>query len=305
MENPVIAIFGSGAMACLFAGLLSLSGSEVYLAGEWAEGIKSIREKGIILKIGEQTLHQHVKTILSGEPFPPCHYALVLVKSWQTARTAAQIETCLLPDGIALTLQNGLGNDLVLEQKLGRSRVAVGVTTLGATLTSPGQVTGFTHGTIVIHELDGIAGLLSALEKAQFNISTASSIENMLWGKLVINAAINPLTALLGVNNGKLLELPDALLVMEHIAIEVQNVSAALSISLPHPDSIQQIKTAARATAQNYSSMYQDMQRGAPTEIEQINGAIVRLGLHNAVPTPYNQCMFSLVKSRAILNTSR
>jgi 2-dehydropantoate 2-reductase len=305
MNKPSIVIFGSGAMACLFAARLASTGQQVCMVDEWIVGLNTIREKGIFLRSGNQQIHQHVLTCSPGEKPPDCDYALVLVKSWQTAWAADQIQTCLAPDGLAITLQNGLGNDLILKQKLGNNRVSVGVTTLGATLSSPGNVTGFENGITTFQNQAGMMGFLSILESAHFNLSIDDSINRLVWGKLIINAAINPLTALLGIPNGKLLEIPSALQLMEQIAAEAEMVCTSLGISLPYTNPIQQIISAAKATSQNYSSMLQDIQRSAPTEIDQINGAISALGQQNGIPTPYNQSVTALVKARVALYPSR
>jgi 2-dehydropantoate 2-reductase len=303
-DSPFI-VFGSGAMACFLAARLSFFGHKVCLVDDWVAGMQRIREKGITLKINDEVVHQNMMTILPGEPIPTCQQALVLVKSWQTVSTARRIYDCLAPEGMALTLQNGLGNDLILKQILGENRVAVGVTTLGATLISQGNVIGFDHGSTSVQDKPGIQKFLSIFESAKLKISAHASIDSIIWEKLVMNAAINPLTAILGIPNGKLLETPPAFELMEQIAAEAVKVSTRLGISLPYVDPMQQITAAIQATVGNYSSMFQDIQRGAPTEIDQINGAIVQLGQQNGIPTPYNQCIIALVKSRVSLNTSR
>ena len=198
-----------------------------------------------------------------------------------------------------------MGNDLILKSKLGQSRVSVGVTTLGATMTSPGNVIGFDQGATVIQDRSGAQMLLSIFKTARLKVTEDAAIDSIIWGKLVINAAINPLTAILGIPNGKLLDSPYAMELMEQIAAEGSRVAAKLGIRLPYTNPMQQITAVVRATALNYSSMFQDLQRGAPTEIDQINGAITQLGVQNEIPTPYNQSMIALVKSRVSLNTSR
>jgi 2-dehydropantoate 2-reductase len=305
MTEPPIIILGSGAMACFLAARLSFSGQKVCLVDNWIVGMEAIRENGITLRIDDQVIHQNMMTVLPNEVVPRCRLVVILVKSWQTSQAANRVFECLTPDGMALTLQNGLENDTILKNILGESRVAVGVTTLGATLISPGHVMGFETGSITVQDTPGIQDFLSIFKTAKLKISSDVSINRLVWEKLVINAAINPLTALLGIQNGKLLDNPNSLDLMAQIAREVINVSAHMKILLSYTDPMPQITAAARATAQNYSSMYQDVQRGAPTEIDQINGAVVQLGMQYGIPTPYNHCMVSMVKSMVNLNTLR
>jgi 2-dehydropantoate 2-reductase len=189
MDNPNILILGSGAMACFFAAALASSGLQVCMVDEWVAGIQAIRDNGITLNLKDQALHQYIRTCLPGETIPQCQIALVLVKSWQTEWAADQLINCLPLDGIAVTLQNGLGNDLILKNRLGETRVCAGSTTLGATLVSPGLVNGFENGVISLQDMLGIEPVLHFLQKARFITSLDSSIERIIWGKLIINAA--------------------------------------------------------------------------------------------------------------------
>jgi 2-dehydropantoate 2-reductase len=118
-----------------------------------------------------------------------------------------------------------------------------------------------------------------------------------LWGKLVINAAINPLTALLGVPNGELLNRSTARALMAALAREAAAVAIAQGIVLPFPDAVVAAESIARRTAANISSMLQDVLRGAPTEIDAISGAIIQAGMQTGVPTPINRTLWQLVKA--------
>ena len=119
----------------------------------------------------------------------------------------------------------------------------------------------------------------------------------LIWGKLVINAAINPLTALLRVKNGELLERPSAREMMRELAIETANVARAENIQLPFDDPVKAAEDVARKTAANTSSMLQDILRGALTEIDAICGAVVMAGQKHGIETPANKACWQLVKS--------
>jgi 2-dehydropantoate 2-reductase len=218
---------------------------------------------------------------------------------------AQQLKKCLFTNGLALTLQNGLGNDILLAQELGSQRVAVGITTLGATLVSPGKVNTFDQGEITLQAGPNIHEIKSILDSAAFTTNMDASIDCIIWGKLVVNSAINPLTALLEIPNGMLLELPSAMDLMEQITREAVQTAAQINITLPYANPMQQVKTVISATASNYSSMYQDILRGAPTEIDQINGAILNLAQENGLKLPYNQSITALIKAKVIKNSLR
>jgi 2-dehydropantoate 2-reductase len=135
------------------------------------------------------------------------------------------------------------------------------------------------------------------LRGAGFNVETAADLQALQWGKLVINAAINPLTAVLGVKNGELVARAETRELLGALAREAAAVAAAQGIELPYGDPASAAEHVALRTAHNTSSMLQDIRRGAPTEVDQISGAVVRLGSQIGVPTPFNRVLWLLVKT--------
>jgi 2-dehydropantoate 2-reductase len=198
---------------------------------------------------------------------------------------------------LALTLQNGLGNRETLEQTLGAQRVALGVTTVGAYLVEPGLVQAAGAGMVSLGEHPRLSFIKELLEKAGFNVRVVQDANALLWNKLIVNAAINPLTAILGVSNGALLENEDARALMGEVAREAAAVALAQGIQLTDPDPAALAEAVARRTAANRSSMLQDILRHAPTEIDAICGAIVRAGQQTGVPTPITRTLWRLVKA--------
>lgn len=293
-------IIGSGAMASLFAARLSAAGVPVVMLAGWPQAVEAIRSRGLCLEeAGGRQVSYPIQVVTSPTDCAGVGYALVLVKSWQTSRAAVQLATCLAPDGLALTLQNGLGNWELLSQTLGPERTAFGVTTFGANLIEPGRVRAGGEGVITLSAHPRIDRLADLFRRAGFAVETTDDTEALAWGKLVINAAINPLTALLSVPNGTLLEQPEARSLLAAAASEAAGVAAAQGIRLPYPDPVAAVETVARRTSQNLSSMLQDLQRGAPTEVEAINGAIVRAGVKTGILTPVHRTLYQLVKARA------
>ncbi|OGO29949.1 MAG: hypothetical protein A2136_04590 [Chloroflexi bacterium RBG_16_54_11] len=291
-------IAGTGALACLFAARLAAAGDEVSMLGSWPAGLAALRRYGVTLHDLDGSLSNYTVKVVEAADCRVDHlHALVLVKSWQTERVAHQLGTCLSAGGIALTLQNGLGNDKVLEKVLDPERVALGVTTVGARGLEPGHVQFTGNGKVTLGAHPRLGGLVEWLQKAGFQVETVTDPRSLLWGKLVINASINPLTALLRVANGELLERPAARKLMAEAAREAAFVANCLEIQLPYPDPVTAVEGVARSTAPNYSSMLQDVIRGAVTEIEAINGAIVREGERLGVPMPVNQVLLQLVQS--------
>ncbi|OGN93454.1 MAG: hypothetical protein A2Z71_00835 [Chloroflexi bacterium RBG_13_50_21] len=290
-------IVGTGALACLFAAHLAGSGNEVSMLGSWPDGLTSLRQHGVRILEMDGSTHQYPVAVLDGAELR-CDFTqvLVLVKSWQTERVARQLKEYLSADGIALTLQNGLGNYETLEGALGQERVALGVTTVGAKMLEPGYVQHTGEGKVIIGYHPNLDGLGELLNKTGFKVDMISDPISLLWGKLVINAAINPLTALLRVANGELLSRPAAREILRNAACEAAMVATWQGINLPYEDPVEAVEDVARRTAANISSMLQDVLRGTATEIDAINGAIIREGEHVGIPTPVNRMLWRLVK---------
>jgi 2-dehydropantoate 2-reductase len=139
--------------------------------------------------------------------------------------------------------------------------------------------------------------LLGQLKKAEFEVKESNDLDSLIWGKLVINAGINPISALLQIPNGALLEQPDAHALMEAAALEAAAVAEASGVRLPYDDPVKRVEEVAEQTALNHSSMFQDVQRGAPTEIEAISGAVVKEGERLGVPTPVNRVLLHLIRA--------
>jgi 2-dehydropantoate 2-reductase len=293
-----ILIVGTGALASLFAARLAQAGYQITMLGTWREGLDVIRENGVRFVDSEGYERQfNVRAINNTRDCVGVKHALVLVKAWQTERAAKQLKGCLAEDGLAVTLQNGLGNRETLIQSLGLDRVAFGVTTTGATLLGPGLVKAGGEGPISFERNQALGPLVSALRSANFNVQIVDDALSLMWGKLVINSAINPLTALLRVKNGELLERPSAREMMGALARETAQVAIAEGIKLPFSDPIAATEDVARKTAANHSSMLQDVLRGASTEIDAICGAVVKIAQEHAIPAPANWACFQLVKA--------
>lgn len=291
-----ILIVGTGALGCLFAARLAAAGHAVSMLGTWSEGIAALQQRGVTLALADGS-SQNFKVSAGDKPseFAGAKYALVLVKAWQTGRAAAQLAEALAVDGVALTLQNGLGNRELLVEMLGAERVASGVITTGATLLAPGEVRWAGEGQITLGAHKRLPVVADALLAAGFKVTTVDNVDSVAWSKLVINAAINPLTALLGVPNGDLLERPEARELSAALAGEVAAVAAKKNIALNFTDPVAAAEDVARRTAANLSSMLQDVRRSAPTEIDAICGAVVQAGNEIGVATPVNNVMWKLV----------
>jgi 2-dehydropantoate 2-reductase len=299
MSNKIL-IVGTGALATLFAARLAQAGHPITMLGTWKAGLDALNTHGARLIDANGNEHQFkVRAIDNPQDCSEITHALILVKAWQTERVASQLKEYLGRDGLAVTLQNGLGNRETLAQSLGLSRVALGTTTTGATLLGPGLAKAGGEGIISIERHPALGPIEDALKSARFNLNIVEDAKSLIWGKLVINTAINPLTALLRVPNGQLLERPAAREMLKALARETAQVANAERIDLPFPDPAAAAEEVALKTASNHSSMLQDVMRGAPTEIDAICGAVVNIGQSHKIDTPANWACWKLVKAIA------
>lgn len=295
-----IGIIGTGAMGSLFAAHLAPH-TNVIVLGTWREAVQVMNTRGIHLERDAQQLYVPVHATNNPRSVNDIDFALVAVKGHQTHRAARWANQILKPNGVALTLQNGLGNYEILAQHVGAARAAMGVTMQGATLLGAGHVVhagrGITTLAATPQTRDALDTLAELFQHAGIETQVETDIKSLMWGKLVINSAINALSAIYRVPNGWLVENPETRALMTAAAQETANVAQALGIQLPYDDPAASAIQVATATAKNKSSTLQDILRGAPTELDRINGEVVREGKRLGVPTPVNEQLLRVISN--------
>jgi 2-dehydropantoate 2-reductase len=200
-----------------------------------------------------------------------------------------------------LTLQNGLGNLEILQQALGSERVVAGVTSQAATLIAPGQVHHAGSGGTIMGEPSGelserLAAVGDAFSQARLQVEFTTQLQAVLWGKLAVNAGINAVATLAQLRNGGIMESANLREVLRLVVTEVQAVAEAKRIRLPYPDMVAHAEEICQRTANNMNSMLQDFYRQRRTEVDAINGAVVRESATLGVATPVNQALAGLIR---------
>ena len=292
-------ITGPGAMGCLFGAYLKRAGNDVAILDYKKERADIINRYGVRVEGlgGEFRIPLHV--FVEKVPFIP-DVILIFVKSTRTEAAARGLNRLLQREIPVLTLQNGLGNLEILEEVFGKEYVLGGVTAEGATLLGQGQVRHAGQGDTIIGPVNRAGGvvdnIVSAFNKAGFHTYSTDNVIELIWGKLIINVGINALTAVTGLKNGRLPEMRYADEIMEEVVQEAVAVARARGVNLPYSDPIGRVREVCRATAENISSMLQDVLNRRVTEVEFINGAIVKQGDVLGVPTPANHILTCLVR---------
>jgi len=293
-------IVGPGAMGCLFSARLKIAGVDVTLLDYNRERADELNRQGIMVEgvSGEYTAMVPVTT---GEIKDRFDAALLCVKSYRTREVGESLKKILSPGTTIVTLQNGIGNIEILEDLFGKDNVLGGVTAEGATVLGIGRIRHAGQGATVIGpegRAQGIAeSLASALNRAGFKAETTDNVARLLWGKLIINAGINALTAVARLKNGRLPALTGTSLIMEELVREAEAVAASKNIILPYEDPLARVREVCRDTSGNVSSMLQDVLNKKQTEIDFINGAIVTEGEMLGIPTPTNRMLTYIVKA--------
>lgn len=293
-------IVGAGAMGCLFAARIKTAGYDVTLLEKVAEWADHINEHGISVEgvTGEYRVNVPA---FSGKPEMDPDAVLICVKSNHTREAAEALKVWLKPETFLVTLQNGTGNIEILEEIFGKEHVLGGVTAEGATVLGPGTIRHAGQGETLIGPKgepgSPVEEIVSALNKAGFKARSVENVQELVWGKLIINVGINALTALMGVKNGLLPHFEGTRAVMEEAVREAVEVARAKQIRLPYPDAVGRVREVCEATAGNIASMLQDVLNKKITEIDFINGAIVREGRSLGIATPVNFTLTSLVRA--------
>ncbi len=298
-----IAVIGPGALGCLLAAFFQEAGEEVWLVDYRPERVETLRQQGIELTTLEGR-RQVVKIpiALAGE-VGAADLTLMTVKAHQTAAAASGLPHFMGQGGLALTLQNGLGNLEAMAQVAGPERLLVGVIFAGATRPRDGQVIYAGLGATYVGAPPGsqvgegeIAQVVDLFHRAGLQCQARPDIEAMVWEKLLVNVGINPLTALLRVPNGALLKIPQAWDMAAAAAREAAEVARASGLAVTaDPDAL--LRQVCIATAANSSSMLQDVLAGRPTEITALNAQVVARGKAHGLATPVNACLTRLIQA--------
>jgi 2-dehydropantoate 2-reductase len=298
-----VAVLGPGALGCLLAALFREAGAEVSLVDYRPERVARLRLRGIEVRTLDGA-HRIIQVPIGLAPeVGPCELTVVAVKAYQTETAARALPGLMSQGGMALTLQNGLGNLESIARTAGPGRLLAGVGLLGVTGQDEGQTIYAGRGVIYIGAPAGsqvsrteMAAVVDLFRGAGLECQPREDIEAVLWEKLVINVGVNPLTALLRVPNGALLQLPEAWEVAVAAGREAQAVAQAAGLILSG-DPAARLRQVCADTAANRSSMLQDILAGRPTEIEALNAQVATRGRALGLFTPVNDLLTLLVRA--------
>lgn len=301
------AVVGPGAMGCLLAGKIALAGNECILLDIIPERVEIINHRGLIIEGIQGSFQVKVPATLNPVDLLPTELILVCVKAYDT-QIVAQVLQGIGSNAYVLTLQNGVGNVETLGEYLPKEKIIGGITSHGATELGLGRVRhagqgdtfigyGFSKGEGDPSQDPQLKKIKSLLTKAGFVTQLVSKVENLIWSKLLINVGINALTALTRLPNGKLIDSPGAKEILDEAVQEGVRIGKKKGIEFIYADPSAQVKKVCQFTSANISSMLQDVLKKKRTEIDFINGVIMREGQRFGIPVPVNSLLTRLVKT--------
>ena len=285
---------GAGAVGCYFGGMLARAGHDVTLIAR-PQHVEAIGRDG--LRMDTRTFDEHVRLKASSDPAAVQGAQLVLfsVKSGDTERAGRQIEPYVGKDTVVLCLQNGCDNDQRLRGILTQPEVAAAVVFLGAEMRGPGHVKHHGSGKLMIDAIGNIPGLAQILETASIPTQVSENLRGNLWLKLIVNCAYNAISAIARKQYGQIVPSVGVRDVMRDVVDECLAVAAGEGIIVPG-DVDGTVWSIVETIPQQYSSTAQDILRSRPTEIDYLNGHVVRRGKALGIKTPANQVLWAMVK---------
>jgi 2-dehydropantoate 2-reductase len=295
-----IYVIGAGAMGGFYGGLLKRAGYDVSLIDVRKDHVDRINGGG--LKVGgvrgEHVIE--VPAFTSHEKLAPCDLAIVFTDSNSTRDAAATAKAVLKPDGFAMTLQNGIGNVETLVEVLGRERVVAGVTMNSGAHPEPGRSVYTNADMTTIGELDGgkskrIVAVAKMLNDAGIETEVVDDPMSYVYGKFVLNCGVNAIAAVSGLRSGEVYRTPEVRELQSHVMEEVMQVVKARGWTLSEADPVGKVLSHSKGRF-NKPSMMQHVEQGRRTEIDALNGALVREAHALGIAVPYNEALVAIVK---------
>ncbi|MBV9717728.1 MAG: 2-dehydropantoate 2-reductase [Candidatus Eremiobacteraeota bacterium] len=297
-----IGIIGAGAMGTLFGYHLA-SCCEVTMLDDNPTVASTVERDGLRVNDGSP---RRVGIARRARDLYGSKMLFLFVKAVDTLRALRAFAGELDPSAPVISLQNGVGNEDAIKTALGGAvPVIVGITTESSQTVGPGHVRSSQQGNTIIGTTTAspttARTVAELLTRSGLRASVVYDIRPHLWGKLIANASVNALSALLDCDAGEIPRDPNAARLAEALAEETASVAAALKINLPFVNPWQYVTEVIALGADAKSSMAYDLESGHPSEIDHINGAVVASGRRTGTPTPYNEAMVWLVKAKAAL----
>ncbi len=298
-----ICFLGSGALGSAIGGALAEAGVDVVLVDPWQAHVDAMNHDGLTLREGGTDRKVKVRAATSVAGLAPVDLVIVLVKSFHTREAVEHARALVGPGTAVMSLQNGLGHEEIIAEVVGRGHVLAGKTYKGGVLLAPGHViAGIKGKETIIGELDGrvterVTRVAEAFNRAGLAATVSTNIMGTMWDKLLINVATGALAGITRLPYGGLYEVPEVKACALAAVAEGLAVAAAAGVKISYTDPEGPWMKAAEGLPPEFrTSMLQSLEKGSRTEVDFINGSVVRWGDKCGVPTPVNRTLVACVK---------
>ena len=297
-----IVVVGPGALGCLLAGLLSKKAEVWLLDRDPARAERIVKNNGIACQGVSGKWHAEIPVTAKSADIGETDLVIICTKAYHTKEAILHAKPLVKKATVVLTLQNGLGNAEIISEVVGDENVLAGSTQQGVTLIGEGKIEHTGEGETVLGHLNGknpvaLRHVREVFNKAKIKTTISQNMKGVVWSKLVMNAGINALSAITRLKNGQLLEHDETAELLRAAVTEAVHVAKKKRIKLIYDDPLAKVEAVCEATAGNLSSMLQDVLAKRRTEVDFINGVVVRQGKSSGVPTPINFTLYNLVKT--------
>jgi 2-dehydropantoate 2-reductase len=296
-------ILGAGSLGSAIGGTLAAAGTDVTLISRSHAHVEAIDNAGLRMRTDDGERVVKVHAAINCEGLEPADLLIVLVKSFDTLSAITAAQSIVGENTTVLSMQNGLGHETLLAEVCGAERVIAGKSYVGGDMVRPGYVIAGTRGKrTIIGELDGtitprITAIRDEFERAGLTTIVSENIVGVMWDKLLVNVSTGALSAITGLAYGELYRVPEIEACAVAAVSEAMAVAAAegVSLSIDAPRDAW-LMAGTGLPADFRTSMLQSLDKGSITEIDYINGAVVRIGQRHSVATPVNAALVAAVK---------
>jgi 2-dehydropantoate 2-reductase len=298
-----ICVIGAGGMGSTYGGRLAAAGQDVSLVDVLADHVRRVADKGLIIEGPAGIIESRPAATTDPREVGRCDLVVVFVKSMHTAEAARAMSPLLTDRTAVLTLQNGYGNAEILADTVGSERVLAGVSYRSAELLAPGRARedGVEKETILGclagGESDVGRSVVEIFNRAGLLTRFTDNPVNEMWGKLLVNCGGNAICAIANLDIGQLARNRPAMELVDLTIGEVVRLAQARGVELPYSDPHAKVRENWINLEGARASTHQDILRGRPTEIDALNGAIVRESEHDGLDAPYNRAVTLLIKA--------
>jgi 2-dehydropantoate 2-reductase len=303
-----IAVVGAGAMGSLFAGLMALAGDDVWLVGyRQTDHVEAMKARGLGMTYGDDRRVARPRVTFDAREPGVMDALIFLTKTYSTDAAARGAKPMIGPETLLVSLQNGVGNAEAIMAAVGPARVVAGVTNIGATVTSPGEIkltegayrgTGDTwmSGYANSAPAEQVEALAAQMRRATIQTHVSPDVDQVIWRKLALVAGMSSVTAVTRLRIGSVLEAEEGRTLLRDIIMEVAKIAAAKGIALDSATIVERCFATYNLSRGHITSMAADIVAGLPTEIGAFNEAVVREAEKIGMDAPVNRAMARLVR---------